>query len=60
MSNTLHEGMTTNNGDDISKMNMEVNNGLKVSVNSMPCNRNIEENSQGSDAHIKIRYGRIA
>ena len=59
MGNTLHESMTTNNGDDISQTNREVNNGQKVSVNSMPFNRNIEKNSQGSDTHIRTRYGRI-
>ena len=51
--------MTTNNGDDISQRNWEVNNGQKVSINNMPFNRNIEENSQGGDAHIRTRYGRI-
>ena len=35
MSNTLHESMTTNNGDEISKINREVNKGQKVSVNSV-------------------------
>ena len=58
-SNTLHKSMTTNNEDNISQTNREVNNGQKVSVNSMPFNRNAEENTEGSDAHIRTRYGRI-
>ena len=59
MSNTLHKSMATNNGDDIRQTNREVNNGQKVCVNSMPFTRNIEENSQQSDAHNRTRYGRI-
>ena len=51
--------MTTNNGDDISQTNREVNNVQKVSVNSMPFKVNIEEKSQRSDAHIRTRYERI-
>ena len=58
MSNTLHRSMATNNRGDISQTNKEVNNGLKVSVNNMPCKKNTEENSQGNDAHIRTRYGR--
>ena len=59
MSNTLLESMTTNNRDDISQTKREVNNEQKVSVNIVPFNRNIEENRQGSDDHIRTRYGRI-
>ena len=59
MSNILHESMTTNNRDDISQTNWEVNSGQKVSVHSMLFNRNVEESSEGSDAHIRTRYGRI-
>ena len=58
MSNTLHESMTTNSGDDISPANREVNNRQEASVNNVPFNRNVED-SQGSDAHSRTRYGRI-
>ena len=47
MSNTLHESMITNNCDDISQTNREVNNGQKVRIHSVPFNRNVEDNSQG-------------
>ena len=46
-SNTLHESMTTNNREDISQTNREVNNGQKVSVNNVPFLKNAEMNSQG-------------
>ena len=59
MSNTLYKSITKNNRDDISQTDREVNNGQKVSVNSVPFSRNIAENSQGSVAHIRTRYGRI-
>ena len=58
-SSTLHTSITTNNRDDISQTNREVNNGQKISINNMPFNRNVEKNSWGSDTHIRKRYGRI-
>ena len=47
MSSTLCKSMTTNNGDDISQTNREVNNGQKVSANSMSFNRKVEEKARG-------------
>ena len=50
--------MTTNNREDNSQTNREVNNGQKVSGNNMPFHKNAKENSQESDTHIRTRYGR--
>ena len=45
--------------EDNSQTNREVNSGQKVSDNNIPFHKNTEENSEGSGAHIRIRYGRI-
>ena len=58
-SNTLHKSVTTNNGEDICQTNRELNSGQKVSVNKVPLHKNAEKNSQGSDTHIRTKYGRI-
>ena len=52
------KSMATNK-EDSSQTNREVNNGQKVSGNNIPFHKNAEENSQGSDMHIRTRYGKI-
>ena len=59
MKYTQKESMTTSPRYNISQMNRMVNNEQKVSVNSMPFSRNVQEPSQGSDAHSRTRYGRM-
>ena len=51
--------MKTNSREDSIQTNNEVNNGQKVSGNNMSLHKNTEENSQGSDPHIRTRYGRV-
>ena len=55
----LHKSMTINNKEDSSQTNKEVNKGQKVSDKNRPFHKNTEENSQGSDKHIRTRYGRM-
>ena len=55
----LHESMSTNNRQNSSKTNREVNNRQKVRGNNMPFHKNGVENSQVSDTHMRTRYGRI-
>ena len=54
-----YENITPNNREDNSQTNREVNNGQKVSDNNISFHKNAKESSEGSDAHIRMRYGRI-
>ena len=55
----LYKNIGLINREDNSQTNSEVNNGQKVSDNYMPFHKNAKENTEGSDAHIRTRYGRI-
>ena len=53
------KSMTTKNREDSSQTNKEVNSGQNFGDNNVPFHKNTMENGQGSDTHIRTRYGRI-
>ena len=49
----------SNNGEDITKINREVNKEQAISDKRVPLNTESKDKSKDSDSYIRTRFGRI-